>query len=95
MSDKEECPYPPGTYRINREASDICNKWRMGPKDLICWMNGELSQRWDGREIEVKMEGAVRKVCQVEGVMLHEKGKGFFRELFADLIKAVTGRGGK
>ena len=58
---------------------------------MITWMNGELNQKWDKRELERKIEEGVRKVCQVEGVMLHERGKGFFRDLFASLIEAIKG----
>ena len=90
--DKWTCPR---VCNISREAREVCERYRLMPSEMIVWMDGELNQRWDKRELGLKMEESVRKVCQVEGVLLHEKGKGFFRELFADLIKAVTGRGGE
>lgn len=49
----------------------------------------------DGRPVYTLQEfgDIMRKVCQTEGVMLHEKQKGFFRDLFASLTKAIQGRG--
>jgi hypothetical protein len=47
----------------------------------------------DGRPVYTLQEfgDVMRKVCQTEGVMLHEKQKGFFRDLFAGLLRAVNG----
>lgn len=49
----------------------------------------------DGRPIYTLEEfgETVRKVTQVEGVMLHEKQKGFFRDLFSGFMQVVKGRG--
>jgi len=49
----------------------------------------------DGRPVYTLQEfgDIMRKVCQTEGVMLHDKQKGFFRELFANLTQMITRRG--
>lgn len=49
----------------------------------------------DGRPVYTLQEfgDIMRKVCQTEGVMLHEKQKGFFREIFASLTKCISDKG--
>jgi len=49
----------------------------------------------DGRPIYTLEEFGVvmRKVCQVEGVMLHDKQKGFFQALFASLTQCISDKG--
>ena len=49
----------------------------------------------DGRPIYTLEEfgDVMRKVTQAEGVMLHEKQKGFFRELFASLTQCISDKG--
>jgi len=49
----------------------------------------------DGRPVYTLQEfgDVMRKVTQTEGVMLHDKQKGFFRELFANLTQMITRRG--
>jgi len=49
----------------------------------------------DGRPVYTLQEfgDIMRKVCQTEGVMLHEKQKGFFREIFASFMKCVSDAG--
>ena len=49
----------------------------------------------DGRPVYTLQEfgDIMRKVCQTEGVMLHEKQKSFFREIFASFAKVIQGRG--
>lgn len=51
----------------------------------------------DGRPIYTLQEigDVVRKVCQTEGVMLHEKQKQFFREVFSNLVTVMKGVLGK
>lgn len=46
----------------------------------------------DGRPVYTLEEfgDVMRKVTQAEGVMLHEKGKGFFRELFGSLTQCIS-----
>ena len=49
----------------------------------------------DGRPIYTLEEFGVvmRKVCQVEGGMLHDKQKGFFQALFASLTQCISDKG--
>ena len=49
----------------------------------------------DGRPIYTLEEfgDVVRKVCQLEGVMLHDKQKGFFQALFASLTQCISDKG--
>lgn len=49
----------------------------------------------DGRPVYTLQEfgDVMRKVCQVEGVTLNEKQKGFFRELFASLTRCISDKG--
>jgi len=45
----------------------------------------------DGRPVYTLQEfgDVMRKVTQTEGVMLHDKQKGFFRELFGGLVQVL------
>ena len=45
----------------------------------------------DGRPVYTLQEfgDVMRKVCQTEGVMLHEKQKGFFRDLFSGIMQVI------
>jgi hypothetical protein len=49
----------------------------------------------DGRPVYTLEEFGemTRKVCQIEGVMLHERQKGFFREIFASLTQCISDKG--
>lgn len=82
-----EGPVKAGVTRINEEGADVCNKLGMKPNDALIWLDREL-MKWRGEKIlDRVVEDKVRKICQIEGVMLHEKQKGFFRDLFTSLMK--------
>jgi hypothetical protein len=78
-------------YRIGQEAADICGKYQMPPRDVIVHLEGVVQDQRGRISTEAAVESAVRKVTQVEGVMLHEKQKGFFRDLFASLMNYWAG----
>jgi hypothetical protein len=81
----------PGTYRMSQDAIDICNGLRMAPKECIVWQAGVLKTVLNREDMQKIVNDSVRQVVQVEGVMLHEKQKGFFRDLFSGLLQAVKG----
>ena len=76
-------------YHINQEACDICNGRGMEPSACIVAMDGELLRR--PGEMEKLVLGAVRQVTQEEGVVLHEKQKGFFKELAVGMVRYLKG----
>lgn len=49
----------------------------------------------DGRPVYTLQEfgDVMRKVTQAEGVMLHDKQKGFFQALFASLTQCISDKG--
>ena len=87
---REKGDLAPGTYRISQDAIDICNELRMVPKDVIVWQAQVMKNILNESDMKKIVNDSVRQVVQVEGVMLHEKGKGFFRDLFSDLITAIA-----
>lgn len=82
-----------GTYRISQDAIDICNGLRMAPKECIVWQAQVMKEVLNRDDMQKIVNDAVRTVCQTEGVMLHEKQKGFFREVFANFMQVVQRRG--
>ncbi len=83
----------PGTYRIGQDAIDICNGLRMSPKDTIVWQAQVMKNILNESDMKKIVNDSVRQVVQVEGVMLHEKQKGFFREVFASLTQCISDKG--
>jgi hypothetical protein len=79
----------PRAYHINQGAIDVCNQLGMEPADVIIWQAGELKRKTETRDLTVQLEDAFRKVAHVEGVMLHEKQKEFFRDLTASLLAGM------
>ena len=58
--------------------------------DCIREMHKILSEKAGRRLVTPdQFKEAVRQVVQVEGVMLTEKQKGFFRDLFTALLKSL------
>lgn len=92
---REKGELTPGTYRIGQEAIDICNELRMDPKEAIVWQAGVMKTVLNREDMQKIVNDAVRQVTQVEGVMLHEKQKQFFREVFANLVTVMKGLVGK
>jgi len=90
---REKGELTPGTYRISQDAIDICNELRMAPKEAIVWQAGVMKTVLNREDMQKIVNDSVRQVTQVEGVMLHEKQKGFFREVFASFMKCVSEAG--
>ena len=76
-------------YHISQGAIEVCNRWGMEPSATIEMMAIELARGPEATERLVL--GAVRQVCQVEGIMLHEKQKGFFKELAVGMMRYLKG----
>lgn len=92
MDRREKGELTPGTYRINQDAIDICNQLRMTPKEAIVWQSGVLNNVLNREDMQKIVNDSVRQVVQVEGVMLHERQKGFFRDLFSNLLSVIKER---
>lgn len=93
MERREKGDLTAGTYRISQDAIDICNELRMSPKEAIVWQAGVMKTVLNREDMQKIVNDSVRQVVQVEGVMLHEKQKGFFRELFASLTRCISDAG--
>lgn len=78
---------------ISPEARKICDGLNMSPSDAIVWLDGIVHKTFSPDEFRKIVNESVRQVTQVEGVMLHDKQKGFFRELFANLMNVFQRRG--
>jgi hypothetical protein len=91
MEAQEEPPVYPRAYHIKQEACNICNTRGLQPSECIVVLAGEVATRSDKREIQQMLGETVRQVTQVEGVVLHEKQKGFFRDLAMGMIKHLKG----
>lgn len=61
--------------------------------DCIWAMHERLVEKEEKKLSLEEVSTALRKVVQVEGVMLHEKQKGFFRELFGNFMRCVSDAG--
>jgi hypothetical protein len=90
---REKGDMTPGTYRINQDAIDICNNLRLAPKDVIVWQAKTMKELLNKEDMAKIVNDSVRQVVQVEGVMLHDKQKGFFREIFASLTQCISDKG--
>lgn len=79
--------------RIDEDLLPVIRKYSDGSvSDGIRAMHRILAEN-EGRMVTTEeVAETMRKVCQVEGVMLHSDQKGFFRDLFASLTKALQGR---
>ena len=81
----------PRLCNISPEARKICDELQMRPSDAIVWLRSENNSQ----DIQKVVNDAIRMVAQTEGVMLHEKQKGFFRDLFGSLLDVLRDKGAK
>ena len=81
--------------RIEEDLLPIIRRYSDGSvSDGIRAMHRIIVENAGGQKVSPEEVAEVmRKVCQVEGVMLHEKQKGFFREIFASLMKCIVDKG--
>ena len=80
--------------RIDEDLLPVIRKYSDGSvSDGIRAMHRILAENEGCMVTTEEVAETMRKVCQVEGVMLHEKQKSFFREIFASFAKVIQGRG--
>ena len=72
-------------WHITQEAIDVCNRLRLDPSDALVWLDGEVQEKTEVRDMRTTLEGAFRKVCQVEGVVLKLEQ----REMIKNLLQAI------
>jgi hypothetical protein len=77
--------------RIEKDLIVVIRRYSDGSiSDGIRAMHRIITES-EGRMVSTEeVAETVRKVCQIEGVMLHERQKGFFRDLFGTLLSVIT-----
>jgi len=80
--------------RVDEDLLPVIRRYSDGSvSDGIREMQKIIVEKEQKRLSLEEVSEAVRKVTQVEGVMLHEKQKGFFREIFATLMRCISDGG--
>ena len=96
MEDKKSVRFTK-VVRIDEDLVPVIQTYSDGSiSDGIREMHKILSEKAGRRLVTPdQFKEAVRQVVQVEGVMLTEKQKGFFRDLFTALLKSLQMMGGE
>lgn len=80
--------------RVDEDLLPIIRRYSDGSvSEGIRAMHKIIVEKEEKRVSLEEVAVAMRKVVQVEGVMLHDKQKGFFRELFASLTRCISDKG--
>ena len=80
--------------RIEKDLLPVIRKYSDGSViDGVRAMHQIIAERGGMSVSQEEVAEMLRKVTQVEGVMLHSRQKGFFQELFASLIRCISDKG--